>query len=208
MRRTSILAVAFGAALLGAAPAPAVTSFLETWAKIPSYTTAIKVHETKGSDVQDRTYRYAYLKPHYAKIDITGGPGKGGGAVWTGGDSVSGHQGGFLSGIHLKVGIKDGRATSLRGDTMDTASFENMAEALKSATSVTVKEETVDGKPCDVASFPYTDSNGATRREIALSRATHLPVRRTTLAGETAVKIEDFSDINTAANLKPDDFHG
>lgn len=206
MRRTSALAL--GAALLGAAPAPAVTSFLEAWAKIPSYTTDIKVHEVKGADVQDRTYHYAFRKPHEAKIDITGGPGRGGGAVWTGGDTVSGHQGGIFGGIHLRVSIKDGRATSLRGDTMDTASFENMAEALKSTPSVSVTESTLNGQPVDVATFAYNDHNGATKREIVLSRTTHLPVRRVTFDGEKPVKIEDFSNVNTSANLTPDDFKG
>ncbi len=92
---SAFAALALGTALLGAGPA-AAGEFLDAWAKVSSYTCTIKVHETKGTDVQDRTYNYAYLKPHFAKIDITGGPGRGGGASWTGGDTVSGHQGGIL----------------------------------------------------------------------------------------------------------------
>src|SRR6202171_3710472 len=124
-------------ALWGAAPAGPAAAFLEAWAKVPSYTANIKAHLVKGTDVQDRTYHYAYLKPHFAKIDITGGPGRGGGAVWTGGDTVSGHQGGLLSGIHLKVSIHDGRAVDLRGHTIDQASFENVAENIKTAAAAT-----------------------------------------------------------------------
>ena len=97
------LLLSLGFALLGAAPTGAAASFLDVWSKVQSYTVDIKVHETKGNDSQDRTYHYSYLKPHYARTDITGGPGKGGGAVWKGGDTVSGHQGGLLSGVHLNI---------------------------------------------------------------------------------------------------------
>lgn len=208
MRRSSVpvAALGLGVALLGAAPTGPAAAFLETWAKIPSYTCTISVHETKGAAVQDRTYRYAYLKPHFAKIDITGGPGRGGGASWTGGDTVSGHQGGFLSGIHLRVSIHDGRAVDLRGGTVDQASFENIAELIKTAPSAVDGEETVNGTAFDTVATPYKDDNGATKRVVYLSRATHLPVRRVTFAGATVVETEDFNDVNTAANLKESDF--
>jgi hypothetical protein len=195
-----------GVALLGAAPGPAATAFLDAWAKVPSYSCNIKVHETKGSDIQDRTYHYQFLKPHFAKIDITGGPGRGGGAVWKGGDKVSGHQGGFLSGIHLTISIHDGRAVDLRGGTIDEGSFQNMADALKAAPSETTAEETVNGVATDAVTIPYTDADGATKRTVFLSKTTHLPVRRITYAGSTAVETEDFTDVNAAANLKESDF--
>jgi hypothetical protein len=53
---------------------------------------------------------------------------------------------------------------------------------------------------------PYKDANGATKRVIFLSRATHLPARRVTYAGDAVVSIEDFTDVNAAANLKESDF--
>jgi outer membrane lipoprotein-sorting protein len=211
--RTALLAaLLLGAALLGggapagAAPTGAAAAFLATWAKIPSYTANIKVHETKGTDVQDRTYHYAYLKPHFARIDITGGPGRGGGAVWKGGDTVSGHQGGLLSGIHLTISIHDGRAVDLRGGTIDQASFDNVAENIKGAASETNGEETVNGTQYDTVTIPFKDANDATKRVIFLSRATHLPARRVTYAGDAVVLVEDFTDVNTAANLKESDF--
>ena len=58
------------------------------------------------------------MKPHYAKTLILDGDGKGSGGVWAGGDQVSGHQGGILSGFHRKVNINDPRAVSLRGVTI------------------------------------------------------------------------------------------
>ena len=202
----SLAALILGVALLGAAPTGPAAAFLDAWAKVPSYTANIKVHMTRGTDVQDRTYHYAYLKPHFAKIDITGGPGRGGGASWKGGDTVSGHQGGILSGIHLTVSIHDGRAVDLRGHTIDLASFESVAEAIKSAPSVTTGEETVNGVAYDTVTYPFKDDAGATKTTVLLSRATHLPARRVSYAGDTVVEVEDFTDVNTAANLKESDF--
>jgi outer membrane lipoprotein-sorting protein len=202
----AVAVLTFGAALLGAAPSGSAAAFLDAWSKVPSYTANIKVHMTKGTDVQDRTYHYAYLKPHFARIDITGGAGRGGGAVWTGGDTVSGHQGGILSGIHLTVSIHDGRAVDLRGHTIDLASFESVAESIKNAPSVTTGEETVNGTAYDTVTYPFKDDAGATKSTVFLSRTTHLPGRRVTYAGDTVVETEDFSDVNTAANLKTSDF--
>ena len=195
-----------GVALLGAAPSGPAASFLDAWSKVTSYTTDIKVHEVKGSDVQDRTYHYAYLKPHFARIDITGGPGKGGGAAWTGGDTVSGHQGGFLSGIHLTISIHDGRAVDLRGGTIDQGSFADMASWLEAAPSIATAEDTWGGATYDTVSAPYTDTNGATKRTLYLSKTTHLPARRITYAGDAIVEDEAFTNVNPEAGLKESDF--
>jgi len=120
---------------------------------------------------------------------------------------VSGHQGGILSGIHLKVSIHDGRAVDLRGATITAASFQTFAEELANAPAATT-EATVDGVATDAITVPYTDELGATKRVIYLSRATHLPVRRVTYQGDNVVVTEDFSNVNTAANLKESDFGG
>jgi hypothetical protein len=196
----------FGVVLLGATPSGPSAAFLEAWEKIPSYTCSIRVHETKGADVQDRTYRYAYRKPHFARIDITGGPGRGGGAVWTGGDTITGHRGGMVSFIRLSKPINDPEAVDLRGGTIAQASFQNIADAIKAAPSLTSGEDTVNGTAVDTMTFPYTDANGATKRTIFLSRTTHLPVRRVTYAGDAVVEDELFSDVNPEANLKESDF--
>jgi outer membrane lipoprotein-sorting protein len=198
-------ALILGVALLGAAPTGAAAAFLDAWAKVSSYTVNIKVHETKGTDIQDRTYHYAYLKPHFAKIDITGGPGRGGGAVWKGGDTVTGHRG-FPSFIRLTKSIHDSEAVDLRGGTIADASFESCAAEIKAAAAVTNGEETVNGVQYDTVTYPHKDANGATKTVLFLSRTTHLPGRRVTYAGDTVVEVEDFTDLNTSANLKESDF--
>lgn len=203
---SALVALTLGAGLLGAAPSGPAAAFIDTWAKIPSYTDDIKIHVVKGNDVQDRTYHYAYLKPHFARIDITGGAGRGGGAVWKGGDTVSGHQGGMLSGIHLTISVHDGRAVDLRGGTIVQASFDDVADNIKSAATATNGEETWNGTAYDTVTVPYTDPAGATKRVIYLSKATHLPVRRVTFQGTAVVVDEQFTNVNTAANLKESDF--
>lgn len=204
--KSAIVALALGAVLLGAAPTGPAAAFLDAWSKIPSYTDDIKIHVVKGNDVQDRTYHYAYLKPHFAKIDITGGAGRGGGAVWKGGDSVSGHQGGILSGVHLTISMHDAKAVDLRGGTIVQASFEDIADNIKSAVTATNGEDTWSGTTYDTVTVPYTDAAGATKRVIYLSKTTHLPVRRVTFAGTAVVVDEQFTNVNTAAGLKESDF--
>lgn len=204
--KPALVALALGSVLLGAAPTGPAAAFLDAWSKITSYTDNIKIHVVKGTDVQDRTYHYAYLKPHFARIDITGGAGRGGGASWKGGDTVSGHQGGMLSGIHLNISMHDARAVDLRGGTIVQASFEDVADNIKSAASATNGEDTFNGTAYDTVTVPYTDSLGATKRVIYLSKTTHLPVRRVTFAGTAVVVDEQFTDVNPAANLKESDF--
>jgi len=200
------LLLSLGLALLGAAPTGAAASFLDAWSKVQSYTVDIKVHETKGSESQDRTYHYSYLKPHFARTDITGGPGKGGGAVWKGGDTVSGHQGGLLSGIHLNISIHDARAVDLRGGTIEEGSFQDIASWIASAATISVGEETWNGTAYDTVTGPYTDPLGATKRVVYLSKATHFPVRRVTFAGDTVVEDEAYTNLNPQAALMDGDF--
>jgi outer membrane lipoprotein-sorting protein len=218
LRPSRVAALAAPAAMLAgllqlpasAAGGSAAAAFLDAWSKVSNYTDTIVSHETTndGSKKEDRTYHFAYLKPHYARIDIVDGPGKGGGAVWAGGDTVRGHQGGFLSGIKLQVSIHDGRATSLRGDTVDYASFESAAQQVKSAKDPTEGTATVDGQSTDsvTINYPAGAADGVTKRVIYLSKANHLPVRRSSYAGDALVKQETFSEIKLNPGLKPDDF--
>ena len=110
--------VAAGGSARAAGSAPALAAFDTMFAGINDYTYTLKSHEVKGSATQDRTYSYQFLKPHYVKTLILEGDGKGGGGVWTGGTQVSGHQGGILSAIHLKVDLHDPKAVSLLGYTI------------------------------------------------------------------------------------------
>ena len=206
-----VLTAFIGSAASPARAASGLTEFAEAWAKVTDYTVAVKVHEADGSRSEDRMYRFAFKRPHMAKIDIVDGPGKGGGAVWDGGDKVKGHQGGILSGIHLTVDIHDKRATSLRGDTIDTAGFGAMLEQYKSIKG-DVSETAgpaIDGTPTDRVMLKIADpaaAHGITRDELYLSRASHFPVRRVRYEGEKIVKDESFSGLKINPGLKDSDF--
>jgi outer membrane lipoprotein-sorting protein len=186
-----------------------VADFTSAWAAVDSYTATIVTHETKGSQTQDRTYHYAYKKPHFAKIDIVAGPGRGGGAVWNGGDHVLGHKGGFISFVKMSVAINDGQATSLRGDTIDHGSFQSVADEL-----ATGKVEgppsavTIDGVAADLVTIDLapTAPGGVTKVAIAFARTTHLPLRRTSYAADVPVKTEDFLDVKLNPGLTEADF--
>jgi hypothetical protein len=182
---------------------------MDTYGKIDSYVATVTTHETNGKDVQDRTYRYSYLKPHFAKADVTAGPGKGGGAVWRGGDTLKGHQGGFLSGIKLNISIHDGRAVSLRGDTIERGSLDSVVADLKAAPNQTESSGVVDGTPVDIVTISYPQpQNDIVKETIAFSKATHLPVRRTQYgAGDTILKQEDIKSLDTSVKLTEADFN-
>ena len=98
--------------------APAIAAFDRAYTGVADYTCILHVYEAKGTQTQDRVYQYSFMNPHYVKTLILDGDGKGSGGVWIGGDQVSGHLGGILSGIHLKIGLHDPRAVSLRGVTI------------------------------------------------------------------------------------------
>jgi outer membrane lipoprotein-sorting protein len=211
MKRVLVAIALFAFACTGRASASALSDFSDAWAKVNDYTCQITTHETIGADVQDRTYDYAFKKPHSAKIDITGGPGKGGGSVWTGGDTVLGHQGGLLRGIKMNVATTDPRATSLRGDTISSASFGSILAVYQGGKG-TLSESTIDtisGSPVDTITLMIANPSAnkdVSKDVLYISRATHLPVRRERYEGTILVKREDFVNIKTNTGLKDSDF--
>jgi outer membrane lipoprotein-sorting protein len=209
---------AFAAVLFAASALPhpalaadALAQALEAFSKVTDYTADIVVHEVKGTDVRDNTYHYQYLKPNYVKLDVTAGPGRGSGAVWTGGDQVSGHMGGILSGLHKKVGLHDGQAESLRGDAIDSGTIPAMLAQFKDAkgTVTEIDDKTVDGILTDELSLKPADPaalGGVTRVDLYLSHATHMPVRRERFVGDQLVKSEQVTNQKINTGLKPSDF--
>lgn len=186
-------------------------AFAAAWQKVDDYTCKIVTHETEGQEVQDRTYAYAFMKPDLAKIEIERGPGRGGGAVWHGGDTVSGHQGGILSAIHLTVNLHDPRATSLRGDTMNTASFAYILRYYRAneAHESEAPGPSIDGSPTEeilLDDRAPSQTGGVTRELLFISDKTHLPVVRQRFDGTTLVKSEHFIDVVLDPGLSAGDF--
>lgn len=207
--RIAAAAALFAAALPGISPAAdsnkptaALTAFQTAWAKVDNYSETIVAHETTndGKSSQDRTYSYKFVKPTAALIEITDGPGKGGGAAWHGGDRVKGHQGGFLSHVKLIISITDPRATSLRGDTLEVASFGYELEHFLS-TAGTLTEAAGSGGAVVTLTPSAPETTGVTKETLTIDNTTHLPVERDQYVGATIVKTEKFSDVKLNPGL-------
>jgi len=211
----TIAAIASIICLSAAAPAantaPAITAFDRAFAAVNDYTCVLHVHEAKGTDTQDRVYQYSFMKPHYAKTLILDGDGKGSGGVWAGTDQISGHQGGFLSGIHMKVDLHDRRAVSLRGVTIPEGLLQRIVENY--ATIAGKLTQTDGGKVAGVATdrleLKVADpaSNGdVTEQILYLSKDTHWPIRQIMYAGPQIVLDESVENLKTNTGLTQADF--
>lgn len=210
------IAAALVAALVVGGPAraaqttPAIVAFNESFASTNDYQCKIKAHEVKGSQTQNRTYQYYFLKPSYAKTLILEGDGQGSGGTWTGGDTVSGHQGGILSGIHLNVSIHDPRATSLLGYTIPDGLLQNIVGTVSNTPGKLSQSAggKINGELTDVVDFKPASPlpNGITEIVIYFSKTTHWPVREISYAGSTIVVDQSVLDLKTNTGLKPSDF--
>ena len=194
-----------------AAALPAWTAFKKTNDTIKDYTETVTTHEVQGGKTEDRVYHFSYQKPTYARSAIVSGPGHGGEAVWHGGDQVKGHQGGFLSGIKLVISIHDGRATDLRGKTIDAAFYPSIIAAMDGNGGKMTEEPgpTVDGAATDsVVLIPSDPSKvrGLTKDVIVISRTTHLPVEHMGYQGAQLVEDEKFTDVKLNPGLPESTF--
>jgi len=183
-------------------PTAALNAMSDAWSKVDNYSVSIVTHETTndGKATQDRTYSYKFVKPTAALIEITDGPGKGGGAAWHGGDRVKGHQGGFLSHVKLIISINDPRATSLRGDTLEVASFGWELDHFLN-TPGTLSDEKSGGKTVVTLTPSAAEKNGVTKETLTIDESTHLPVERDEFVGSTLVKSEKFKDLKLNPGL-------
>jgi outer membrane lipoprotein-sorting protein len=190
MKLTFAAFALFALLCTGRASASALSDFANAWAKVEDYTCQITTHETTGADVQDRTYAYAFKKPHAAKSEITAGPGKGAKLVWNGGAN---------------------RAMGLRGDTLESTSFASILASYQSDKG-TISESTTDtilGVPIDTVTMLVANPSAnkdVSKDVLFISRATHLPVRRARYEGNILVKQEDFINVKVNTGLKDADF--
>ena len=197
------------AARVAQAAPSALNAFDDAWSKIQDYTVSLRVHEALGSATQDRTYDYWFRKPHYAKTAITSGDGRGGGAVWVGGSQVSGHQGGLLSFVHLKVDLHDKRAVSLRGYTLLDGLFPYIIERYRITKGALTERAgpMQNGEATDEVELKIANpSNDITRTVLYLSKSTHMPLRQLRYAGDKVVTDETWTNFHPNVGLKVSDF--
>ncbi len=194
-----------------AATTPAITAFDEAFAKVNDYTVTVTAHEVKGDRVQDRTYHYWFKRPNLAKTLIVSGDGSGSGGVWNGGNQVSGHQGGMLAFIHLKVDLHDSRATSLRGYTIPEGLLQNEVDKYKDTKGDLSQRPgpEINGVATDEIDLKVADpssGDGTTSAKIFLDKQTHWPVRQVRYVGDKIVADESFSDLKTNVGLAESEF--
>ena len=191
--------------------ASAIVEFDKAFADVNDYSAVLHVHEAKGTQTQDRVYQYQFMKPHFAKTLILEGDGKGSGGVWVGTDQVSGHQGGILSGIHMKVSIHDSRAVSLRGVTIPEGLLQRIVENYATTPGKLTQSNggKIGGVDTDRLDLKVTDpgTNGdITEQILYLSKETHWPIRQIMYSGSQIVLDESVSDLKTNTGLKQSDF--
>ncbi|HEX3368585.1 MAG TPA: hypothetical protein VHS56_03335 [Candidatus Cybelea sp.] len=189
----------------------AIAAFDKAFAAANDYTCVLHVHEAKGTQTQDRVYQYDFMKPHYVKTLILSGDGKGSGGVWTGGDQVSGHQGGFLSGIHLKVSINDPRATSLRGVTIPDGLLQRIVDTYGTIAGKLTQVDggKINGVETDRLELKPSDPSanyGISDQILYLSKESHWPLRQILYSGSQIVLDENVSDLKTNVGLTQKDF--
>ena len=205
-----MLGTFFAIAALLFSTTPALTAFDRAFETIADYQMTVTSHEVSGSRVQDRGYHYAFLKPHYEKIDIVAGDGRGGGAVWAGGDTVKGHKG-FLSFIHLTRSLHSADATSLLGLTMVDGLMQNVVDRFETSSGKLEQhagpafEDRATDEVVLQGANPATNF-GIDKFVVDLSRATHFPVRLQGFASGSMVLDQHYSGIKVNTGLTKGDF--
>ncbi|MFY9664094.1 MAG: hypothetical protein WAL67_03055 [Candidatus Cybelea sp.] len=191
--------------------APAIAAFDRTYAAVTDYTCILHVHETKGTQTQDRVYQYAFMNPHYLKMLVVDGDGKGSGAIWTGGDEVTGHLGGILSGIRMKIGLHDPRVVSLRGVTIPDGlppriidDYGNIPGKLTQTDGGKIGGIETDRLELNVAD--PASNHDITKQVLYLSKETHWPIRQIMYSGSEVALDESIDDLKTNVGLAKSDF--
>ncbi len=183
---------------------PEFDAFRKTWDSITNYSATIVSHETTndGKETQNRTFTYKFVKPTAALITIIAGPGKGGGAAWHGGPKIKGRQGGFISFVRLTIPKNDPRATSLRGEQIEVASFGFQLDHFATVPGVLSETKTPDGMLITLTP-KAPEPSGVTKETMTLSTTTHLPVKREMFVGDKIVESGTYTDLKlNDPNLK------
>lgn len=212
--RLSLFAIFIGVSCVAATAAneePAITTFDRAFAGVTDYTCLLHSHEVDGAKVQDRVYEYSFMKPHFLKTLIVSGDGAGSGAVWVGGDQVSGHMGGILSGIRVKIGLHDPRTLSLHGVTIPDGLLPGIIDDYATIPGTLTESDggTIRGVATDRLELKVADpsSNHGISEQVAyFSKSTHWPMRQIMYSGSQIVVDESVNDLKVNVGLTKSDF--
>jgi hypothetical protein len=172
----------------------ALAKFSSAWDAVHTYRVTIAAHEVNGPDVQDREYHLAFERPTSLRLDVIGGSGRGGAAVWQGGDSVYGHQGGLFSFVKLHLSIHDSKAVSLRGTTIADASFGALLSHFKSLKTSSLDATTEGGKTTLTATLADASTDSGISKELLILGSDNLPAEYDQYQGDQLVKRVVYSE--------------
>lgn len=190
---------------------PAIAAFDRMFAGVNDYTCVLHSHEVNGAKTQDRVYDYSFMKPHYLKTVILTGDGRGSGAVWEGGDDVSVHLGGILSGIHVKINVHDPRALSLHGVTIPDGLLPGIIDDYRTIPGTLTQSDggKIGGVETDRLDLKVADpvlNHDITEQIVYFSKLTHWPIRQIMYSGSQIVLDESVYDLKINVALTQSDF--
>lgn len=167
------------------------------WLHVKDYSVTIDARETLRGHTERQVLHYLYRRPDRARLEIVDGAERGGVVVWLGDEHATAYHRGLRL-LKLRVGPRDGRVTSLRGNGVLTPNFDAIL-ACFSANRSRVSERpgpSVGGVPTTEIVLDYGGARcpqdspkdrEITRDVLYVSRQTGLPVMRERYAlGELA----------------------
>jgi hypothetical protein len=124
---------------------------------------------------------------------------------------VSGHLGGILSGIHLKIDLHDPRAVSLRGVTIPDGLLPRIIDdyGIIPGSLTQTSGGKIGGIETDRLELDVSDpasNHDITKQILYLSKETHWPIRQIMYSGSQIVLDESIGDIKANVGLTKNDF--
>jgi outer membrane lipoprotein-sorting protein len=185
----------------------ALSRYKAAWNNLQTYTCTYAAHEESGSRSQDQIYNSWFSKPHDARLEIVSGAGRGGVAVWRGGDAVRAHRGGLMAFVKLRLNIHDPRVTSLRGTTIADANFGALYKHLAGLKTKSLAVMDSGGRTTITAILADPAADHYVTREVVVLGGNDLPVAYGQWEGNRQVKRVIYSNVRVNAAIPPSTFN-
>lgn len=203
MSATVVLLVSMhgpGALAASSVSTKALESFAQAWANVQSYSCVVSFHEVDGSHVQDRVMRVTFEKPYNTRVDVLAGDGRGAVIIWRGGDTVHGHEGGWLSAFKSNVDLHDRRVTTLRGETVADANWGALYTHLTTLHADAVQAVVVGDTTTITYQIPDPPGDGNVTKEVLMLGGNSLPIEYDAYVGDQLVAHVTTSDVKLNIN--------
>jgi hypothetical protein len=203
----AFIATALAQRAAAAADGPAWIAFSKLAATTPAYIETIVSHEVNGKATSDGTYRFTWMDPSNAKVEVLSGRAKGAVVIWTGGSKVQAHD---VDNPAIVVPFErmDKDATDLRGNPVGSAAFAFLRAVWASGGPLTeTPGPVIDGVPTTIVSMNPDPSkmNGISKGDLYVA-ASGAPKRVVLYEGTTLVEQDEFTNQNLSPKLSAKDF--